>query len=115
MSEEAVTKAELALQLEELARKLRMEMSEMKTELRTEMSEMRTDLRAEMVATKEELKIEIAERNEKMETTLLTEFRKYAVASEARLRVAEITGFGLMERMAAVEERVRELERRPLH
>ena len=101
MSEETVTKTELALQLQGV-----------KTELRTEM---RVDLRAEMVAIKEELKRVIYERTEKIETTLLTEFRKYTIASEARLRVVEVMGFGLMERMAALEQRVGELERgRPL-
>ncbi len=81
MSEDYVTKAELASQL-----------AVFKTEL------------------KAELKEEIFEQIEKVETTLLKEFRKYAIRAEARLRVNEVTASGLTERMAFLEERVSYLE-----
>jgi hypothetical protein len=85
MSEDYVTKAELASQL-----------AVFKTELKTEL--------------KAELKEEIFEQIEKVETTLLKEFRKYAIRAEARLRVNEVTASGLTERMAFLEERVSYLE-----
>ncbi len=68
-------------------------------------------LREELKSDIDQLKNEMYERTEKIETNLLKEFRKYALASEARLRIAETVGAGLMERMAAIEERVGELER----
>ena len=67
--------------------------------------------KAELALQLDDLKNEMYERLEKVETTLLKEFRKYAIASEARLRIVETIGGGLMERMAAIEERVGELER----
>ena len=83
-----------------------------KAELASQLAELKVDLRGEL----SEVKMELYERIEKVETNLLREFRKYAIASEARLRIAEAVGSGLMERMAAIEERVGELERgRPLH
>jgi len=69
MNEELVTKAELTSQLGELR-------VEFKTEIHLQITELRT---------------EILERLEKVETTLLSEFRKYAIRSEARLRVNEVS------------------------
>jgi hypothetical protein len=52
------------------------------------------------------------ERIEKVETTLLTEFHKYAQASERRMMATEVVSHNLSERVAAIEIRVRELERK---
>jgi predicted component of type VI protein secretion system len=49
---------------------------------------------------------------ERVETRLLTEFHKYAQAAESRMHLYEVQSHSLVERMAAIETRVRELERR---
>jgi len=59
-----------------------------------------------------EVKTELLERIEKVETTLLTEFHKYAQASERRMLATEVVTHNLSERVAAIETRVRELERK---
>ena len=52
------------------------------------------------------------ERLEKVETTLLKEFHKWAQITETRIRVNETLAFGLTERMASLESRVRDLEQK---
>ena len=52
------------------------------------------------------------ERLEKMETTLLREFRKWAIGFESRFRANEILVGGFNERMISLEERVSGLEQR---
>ena len=52
----------------------------------------------------------LLERIERAETRLLTEFHKYARAAEQRTLVHEVASHTLLERMAAIETRVRELE-----
>ena len=61
---------------------------------------------------KAELRAEIAERTEHVETTLLKEFRKWAVPHNARLKVFEISVHGLTERVELIEERLTDLEQR---
>jgi hypothetical protein len=67
------------------------------------------------LATKADLtdvKTELLERMEKVETTLLKEFHKWAQITETRIRVNETLAFGLNERMASLESRVRDLEQK---
>lgn len=52
------------------------------------------------------------ERMEKIETTLLNEFRKWAVPFGARMRVFEAIGTGLTERVTLLEERMNGLEQK---
>lgn len=58
-----------------------------------------------------ELETRLLERIEKTETTLLPEFRKWAVSFESRFRANETLVGGFSERMASLEERVSDLER----
>lgn len=58
-----------------------------------------------------ELETRLLERIEKTETTLLREFRKWAVSFESRFRASETLVGGFSERMASLEERVSDLER----
>ena len=66
------------------------------------------------------LETRLLERMERTETTLLREFRKWAVSFESVFRANEIVGFsrqrdiggGFNERVIALEERVGDLERR---
>lgn len=53
----------------------------------------------------------LLERIEKTETTLLREFRKWAVSFESRFRANETLVGGFSERMASLEDRVSDLER----
>jgi hypothetical protein len=72
-------------------------------------------LMADEVAMKSDLnalKAELLDRMEALETRLLTEFHKYAQAAESRTLVHEVTSHTLLQRMAAVETRVRELEKK---
>ncbi len=54
----------------------------------------------------------VLERLEKTETTLLREFRKWAISFESRFRANEILVGGFNERMISLEERVGGLEQR---
>lgn len=56
------------------------------------------------------VKNELLERIEQVETTLLKEFRKWAVRIEARSRTNEAFATGFNARLAVVEERVQDLE-----
>lgn len=60
----------------------------------------------------ESLEVKLLERIEKTETTLLREFRKWAVSFESRFRANEILVGGFSERMVSLEERVGSLEQR---
>ncbi len=60
----------------------------------------------------EGLEVKLLERIEKTETTLLREFRKWAVSFESRFRANEILVGGFSERMVSLEERVGSLEQR---
>ncbi len=67
------------------------------------------------LATKADLadvKTELLERLENVETTLLKEFHKWAQITETRIRVNEMLAFGLSDRMASLESRVRDLEQK---
>lgn len=55
-------------------------------------------------------KTETLERIEKTETTLLKEFRKWAVRIAARGRVMDASVTGFSERLRVLEERVDDLE-----
>jgi hypothetical protein len=58
----------------------------------------------------EVLETRLLERIEKTETTLLREFRKWAISFESRFRANP--GWGFSERMVSLEERVSGLEHR---
>ena len=58
------------------------------------------------------LETRLLERIERTETTLLREFRKWAISFESRFRANEILVGGFNERMIALEERVGDLEQR---
>ncbi len=75
--------------------------------------------RADESATKADLQAaldakgtELLERIEKVETTLLREFRKWAVSFESRFRANEVLIGGFNERLVSLEERVSDIEGR---
>ncbi len=55
---------------------------------------------------------ELLERIEKVETTLLREFRKWAVSFESRFRSNEVLTGCFNERLVSLEERVSDIEGR---
>jgi hypothetical protein len=55
---------------------------------------------------------ELLERIEKVGTTLLREFRKWAVSFESRFRSNEVLIGGFNERLVSLEERVSDVEGR---
>lgn len=57
------------------------------------------------------LETRLLERIERTETTLLKEFRKWAISFESRFRANEVLVNGFNERLIALEERVGDLER----
>jgi hypothetical protein len=59
----------------------------------------------------ETLENRLLERLERSETTLLREFRKWALSFESRFRATEVLVGGFNERMISLEERVSDLER----
>ena len=60
----------------------------------------------------EAVKTTLLEHNEATETKLLKDFRKWAVSFESRFRANEVLVSGFSERMANLEERVSDLERK---
>jgi len=52
------------------------------------------------------------ERLEKSETTLLREFRKWAISFESKFRASDALVTGFSERVTSLEERVGDLEHR---
>ncbi len=71
--------------------------------------------KADLDALRNDLTEQMNDLTEKMrgiETTLLKEFRKWAVPMNTRTRVFELTSQGLTERLSLVEERLDALETR---
>jgi hypothetical protein len=66
--------------------------------------------KADLDALETRLETRLLERIEKTETTLLREFRKWAISFESRFRANEILVGGFSERMVSLEERVSGLE-----
>jgi hypothetical protein len=58
----------------------------------------------------EAAKQESSARSEQVETTLLREFRKWAVPMNSRMRTFEVMLPGVNDRLALIEERLTELE-----
>ena len=69
-------------------------------------SRLREDIKEDMNA----LEVRMLERLEKSETTLLKEFRKWAISFESRFRANEVLVGGFNERVISLEERVTDLE-----
>ena len=67
---------------------------------------------ADLKAALADQEMRLLERIEKTETTLLREFRKWAVSFESRFKANEVLVTGFSERMVALEERVTEIERK---
>ena len=63
----------------------------------------------------EAFKETLLERIEKTETTLLREFRKWAISFESRFRANEVLIGGFNERLIALEERVGDIEASQAH
>jgi uncharacterized protein involved in exopolysaccharide biosynthesis len=78
-------------------------------EVKAEVAEVKAEV-AEVKAEVAHLGVEMLERLEQVETRLLTEFHKYARATESRMHVYEVQSASVAERLAAIETRVRELE-----
>ncbi len=66
---------------------------------------------SELNAVRDQIVEQLLERIEKTETTLLKEFRKWAISFESRFKANEALVVGFSERLVALEERVTDLER----
>lgn len=71
-----------------------------------------TVTKAELQAALDASPTELLERIERVETTLLREFRKWAVSFERRFGANEVLIGGFNERLVSLEERVSDIERR---
>jgi hypothetical protein len=71
--------------------------------------------KADLKGAIQDLRTELLERLEKVETNLLTAFRNWSRGAEAHQRVNDILVRSYDDRIAALEERVGELERRRNH
>jgi hypothetical protein len=65
----------------------------------------------ELRGTVQELREYVDERTRDMETTLLTEFRKWALRIEATMKPTPPRIYSLEERVALVEQRLDDIER----
>ncbi len=81
-------------------------------QLRSELIERIEGTRTEMIERIEGSRMEMIERIEQTETTLLKEFRKWAVPQSARMKVFEINVHSLAERVELLEERMTDLEQK---
>jgi hypothetical protein len=90
---------------------LRAEFSEHVSALRAGFSEQLSALRAEFIQRLEAQRIELSDRIEKSETTLLTEFHKWASPVELRQRSHAAAMRAFDAELEAVSERVTKLER----
>jgi hypothetical protein len=70
----------------------------------------RDDILQRMDKQRDEIVEHLLERIEKTETTLLKEFRKWAVSFESRFKANETLVGGFSERLVSLEERVSDLE-----
>jgi len=70
------------------------------------------DLRVEVKHDVQDLRVELKAAMEKMETTLISEFWKWARVNDIKVRSVSNHGVDLDTRLGLVEERVSELERR---
>ena len=70
----------------------------------------REEIFGRMDRQREEIVEHLLERIEKTETTLLKEFRKWAVSFESRFKANEVLVSGFSERLVSLEERVSDLE-----
>jgi hypothetical protein len=68
--------------------------------------------KADLKAALDEKATELLERMENVETTLLREFRKWAVSFESWFPANEVLVGGFNERLISLEERVTDIERR---
>ena len=68
--------------------------------------------KADLTEAVQQAETRLLERLEKVETTLLKEFHKWPQTTETRIRVNETVVFGLSDRMASLESRVRDLEQK---
>jgi hypothetical protein len=68
----------------------------------------RSELRSEL----ESQETRVLERIEKTETTLLKEFRKWAISFESKFKANEALIVGFSERLTSVEERLSDLEQK---
>jgi hypothetical protein len=67
-------------------------------------SELKAEMKAEMHEQLEQQKFEMLERVEKVETTLLNEFRKWAVRLETHVKVHDLEISGLNQRLSFLED-----------
>ena len=104
MPEEFATKSDIANMMERLER--RIERSEALLLERIE------QLRAETSERIEQGVMRSYERSERVKTTLLKEFRKWAISFESKHRANEALVVGFSERVTSLEERVSDLERK---
>ncbi len=73
---------------------------------------LRDDLTGQLTAQVTALEERMTEKMRDVETTLLKEFRKWAVPMNTRARVFEVTSQAVNERLSLVEERLDALETR---
>ena len=87
-------------------------MKRMEPVTKADLDALRTDLDASFRKDLDALRDDMTEKMRGIETTLLKEFRKWAVPMNTRQRVFEVTSQGLTERLTLVEERLDALETR---
>ncbi len=119
MSEAAVTRSELKDELGALEIRLREDAerrdarlhkdAERRDALLREVAERRD---ARMLDHVERIRLGLSEQNEKTETTLLKEFRKWAISFESRFKANDALVVGFNERLISLEERLSDLERK---
>jgi hypothetical protein len=108
MDEAAVTRSELKDELSAFQIRLREDAERRDARLRED-AEHRD---ARMLDHIERIRLGLSEQNEKTETTLLREFRKWAISFESRFKANDTLVVGFNERLISVEERLSDLERK---
>lgn len=83
----------------------------METATKQDLIDLKTRLKHESDTRAADLENRLVEQMRNVETSLLTEFRKWALPVSARLRSTETTDAGLVERVGLLEERMNQLDR----
>lgn len=90
-----------------------------RSEMKAELGQMEERLlqhtervRMELLEQAARLHMESLERTQKVETTLLKDFRKWAISFESRFKANDALVVGFNERLVSVEERLSDLENR---
>ena len=114
-----VTAAELHAALTDVKGELHAALMDVKGEFHAALTDVKGEFHAALTAQKDEIhtaltaqKDELVETMRQIETSLLTEFHRYAKGQQVRMHSLEVGSADLVQRLASIEDRLLALESR---